>query len=238
MTSHNLTAREWNEDEGDISMEAEQLESSVLATKEQSAIRSTTDREGDVSMKEEGERPAGLGSAIVEQFAIRLENDGDDVHKALSPGISKMMEVNTPAQETATPLASSSEEDHDPARLQLATELGMDIVKRSNEWGLAGSTSARHLAKFQHQLSLAPSVARRLDMCQAFFDRMVEYHANITRARKNQQTAYSWTRRRMPRTVVAAHRHLVVEYRKVEAQVEEIIDSLKERAQALRTMDI
>jgi hypothetical protein len=73
MTSHNLTAREWNEDEGDISMEAEQLESSVLATKEQSAIRSTTDREGDVSMEEEGERPAGLGSAIVEQFAIRLE---------------------------------------------------------------------------------------------------------------------------------------------------------------------
>jgi hypothetical protein len=146
-----------------------------------------------------------------------------------------MMDVDTPAQDTTTPLASSSEEDHDPARLQLATELGMDIVKRSNEWGLAGSTSARHLAKFQHQLSLAPSVARRLDMCQAFFDRMVEYHANITRARENQQIAYSWTRNRMPRTVVAAHRHLVVEYIMAEAQVEEAVEKLKERAHALRT---
>ena len=237
MTSHNLTAREWNEDEGDISMEAGQVESSVSATTEQSAIRSTTDREGDVSM-EEIERPPELGSAIVAQFAIRLENDSDDVHKALSPGISKMMEVNTPAQETTTPLAGSSEEDHDPARLQLATELGTDIVQRAHEWGLAGSTSARHLTKFQHRLSLAPSVARKLDMCQAFFDRMVEYHANIARARRNQQTAYSWTRRRMPRTVVAAHRRLVVEYAKAEAKVEEIIDSLKERAQALRNMDI
>jgi hypothetical protein len=205
MTSHNRTAREWNEDEGDVSMEGEQLESSVLATTRQLALQAPADREGD------------------------------DVHKALSPGISRMMDVDIPAQETTTPLASSSEEDHDPARLQLATELGTDIVQRAHEWGLAGSTSARHLTRFQHRLSLASSVGRRLDMCQAFFDRMVEYHANITRARENQQIAYSWTRNRMPRTVVAAHRHLVVEYIMAEAQVEEAIQRLKERAHALRT---
>jgi hypothetical protein len=205
MTSHNRTAREWNEDEGDVSMEGEQLESSVLATTRQLALQAPADREGD------------------------------DVHKALSPGISRMMDVDIPAQETTTPLASSSEEDHDPARLQLATELGTDIVQRAHEWGLAGSTSARHLTRFPHRLSLASSVGRRLDMCQAFFDRMVEYHANITRARENQQIAYSWTRNRMPRTVVAAHRHLVVEYIMAEAQVEEAIQRLKERAHALRT---
>lgn len=234
MTSHNLTAREWNEDEGDVSMEGEQLESSVLATKQQSAVQSTTDRESDVSM-EGGENAAEPISAIATQFVTRPKSDGDDVHKALSPGISKMMDVDTPAQNTTTPLASSSEEDHDPARLQLGTKLGTDIIQRAHEWGLAGSTSARHLTRFQHRLSLASSVGRRLDMCHAFFDRMVEYHANITSARENQQIAYSWTRNRMPRTVAAAHRHLVVEYIMAEAQVEEAIEKLKERAHALRT---
>jgi hypothetical protein len=234
MTSHNLTARKWNEDEGDVSMEGEQLESSVLATTRQLAPQTPADREGDISMGD-GERPAEQIPAIATQFVIRPKGDGDDVHKALSPGISRMMDVDTPAQDTTTPLASSSEEDHDPARLQLATKLGTDIIQRAHEWGLAGSTSARHLTRFQHRLSLASSVGRRLDMCQAFFDRMVEYHANITRARENQQIAYSWTRNRMPRTVVAAHRHLVVEYIMAEAQVEGAIEKLKERAHALRT---
>jgi hypothetical protein len=232
MTSHNFTARERNESEGDVFMEGEQPASLVSAITEQFAVRLTTDSEGDTSM-EGDEKAAEPGSAVLEQLAIRLKNNDDDAHKALSPGVSKMMDVDNPAHETTTSLTSSHEEDYDPARMQLATELATDIVQRANEWDLAGRRSARHLAEFRHRLSLAPSVGRKLDICQPFFDRMAGCHKEITRARRAQQKAFSWTMKRMPRTAAVAHRHLIDEYIKGEAQVEEIIESLKERAKAL-----
>ena len=106
MTSHNFTARERNESEGDVFMEGEQPASLVSAVTEQFAVRSTTDSEGDTSM-EGDEKAAEPGSAVLEQLAIRLKNNDDDAHKALSPGVSKMMDVDNPAHETTTSLASS-----------------------------------------------------------------------------------------------------------------------------------
>lgn len=143
------------------------------------------------------------------------------------------MDVSTSAQETTPPLPSN-EEDTDPARMQSATEFGLDVIQQAQEWDLAGSKLARDLNKFQHQLSLASSVICKLDMCQAFFKRMASYHAKITKVRKTQQTALAWTMEmRLPRTVVVAHRVLVDEYRKAEAHVEDTVKNLEERARAL-----
>jgi hypothetical protein len=70
-----------------------------------SAKQSTTDREGDVFMEgdETAEEP---GSAVVERFATQRQSVGDDVDRALSPGITQLMDGDTPARDaTPTPLA-------------------------------------------------------------------------------------------------------------------------------------
>jgi len=224
-----------DKDRADTFVDCEQPAASDSSVTEP-GIQAENDHEGDVPM--EDEQPEASGSAIVEQFAYQTTKDHDEVHEALSPGLNSM-DVSTPAQEAANPSAAThQEEDNSPARLQQATDLGLDIFQQAKEWDLAGSKSAKDIIKFQHRISLQPSVAGKIEMCQAFFKRMAQYHTKIARASENQQTSLASTMEwNLPKTAVTAHRHLVDEYVKAEAHVKDTIKDLNERAQALVSKD-
>jgi hypothetical protein len=226
-----------NEDRGTAFADCEPPAASDSSVTEPRAAQSANDHYGDVSM--EDRQPGASGSAIVEQFAVQKANDRDEVDEALSPGLNKM-DVGTPVKETTPSLATHEveEEEEDPARLQLAAKLGLNIIQQAHSWALPASKRAVDIIKFQHQLSLAPSVVARVDMCRAFLKRMAEYHAKVTKARESQQSSYAWAvDRRLPKTVVVAHKLLITEYLKAEAHVRDTVKNLEDRVHALVERD-